>query len=85
MNTHSPADGVHLTLAQVEALTRRVLLACGVDPRNEAPITASVVAAEAEGVHSHGLARLPTYCEHARVGKIDGKARPVLDSPKPDY
>lgn len=83
MNTQSSADGVQMTLAQVEALTRRVLLACGVDPRNEAPITASVVAAEAEGVHSHGLARLPTYCEHARVGKIDGKARPVLDSPKP--
>jgi (2R)-3-sulfolactate dehydrogenase (NADP+) len=83
MNTHVPAEGVRLTLPQVEALTRKVLLACGVDPRNEAPITASVVAAEAEGVHSHGLARLPTYCEHARVGKIDGKARPVLDSPRP--
>jgi (2R)-3-sulfolactate dehydrogenase (NADP+) len=77
------SEGVHLSLSDVEALTRRALLACGVDPRNEAPITASVVAAEAEGVHSHGLARLPTYCEHARVGKIDGKARPVLDSPKP--
>lgn len=76
-------DDVHLSLADVETLTRRALLGCGIDPRNEAPITASVVAAEAEGVHSHGLARLPTYCEHARVGKIDGKARPVLDSPKP--
>jgi (2R)-3-sulfolactate dehydrogenase (NADP+) len=83
MSTGTLRDGVHLSLADVEALTRRALLACGVDPRNEAPITASVVAAEAEGVHSHGLARLPTYCEHARVGKIDGKARPVLDSPKP--
>lgn len=83
MSAHQPTDGVRLSLAQVEALTRRALLACGVDPRNEAPITASVVAAESEGVHSHGLARLPTYCEHARVGKIDGKARPVLDSPKP--
>ena len=83
MNAHQPADGVPLSLAQVEALTRRALIACGVDPRNEASITASVVAAEAEGIHSHGLARLPTYCEHAKVGKIDGKARPVLDSPKP--
>jgi (2R)-3-sulfolactate dehydrogenase (NADP+) len=83
MSAHQPADGVSLSLAQVEALTRRALLACGVDPRNEAAITASVVAAEAEGIHSHGLARLPTYCEHARVGKIDGRARPVLDSPKP--
>ena len=83
MSDHQPADGVHLSLAEVEALTRRALIACGVDARNEPAITASVVAAEAEGIHSHGLARLPTYCEHARVGKIDGKARPVLDSPRP--
>lgn len=79
----TPTDDVRLTLTEVEKLTRRALLACGVEPRNEAPVTASVVAAEADGIHSHGLARLPTYCEHARVGKIDGKARPVLDSPKP--
>ena len=83
MSSATSNDSVHLSLAEVESLTQRALLGCGVDPRNEAPITASVVAAEAEGVHSHGLARLPTYCEHARVGKIDGKARPVLDSPRP--
>lgn len=83
MSAHRPADGVPLSLVEVEALTRRALVACGVDARNEPAITASVVAAEAEGIHSHGLARLPTYCEHAKVGKIDGKARPVLDSPKP--
>lgn len=83
MSAHPAADSVTLSLAQVEELTRAALLACGVDPRNEPAITASVVAAEAEGIHSHGLARLPTYCEHAKVGKIDGKARPVLDSPRP--
>lgn len=83
MSDHRPVDGVHLSLTEVEALTRRALAACGVDARNEPAITASVVAAEAEGIHSHGLARLPTYCEHAKVGKIDGKARPVLDSPRP--
>ncbi|WP_293796861.1 Ldh family oxidoreductase [uncultured Bosea sp.] len=83
MSAPATTDAVHLSLADVAALTRRVLLACGVDPRNEPAITASVVAAEADGVHSHGLARLPTYCEHAKVGKIYGKARPVLDSPRP--
>jgi (2R)-3-sulfolactate dehydrogenase (NADP+) len=35
------------------------------------------VASEADGIHSHGLARLPTYCEHARCGKIDGNATPT--------
>jgi len=83
MTANAPHDAVTLSLTDVEALTRAALLACGVDPRNEPAITASVVAAEAEGIHSHGLARLPTYCEHAKVGKIDGKARPVLDSPRP--
>ena len=83
MSAPTPTDAVRLSLGDVETLTRRVLLACGVDPRNEPAITASVVAAETDGVHSHGLARLPTYCEHAKVGKIDGKARPVLDSPRP--
>ncbi len=83
MTTAAAQDAVTLSLPEVEALTRAALLACGVDPLNEPAITASVVAAEAEGIHSHGLARLPTYCEHARVGKIDGRARPVLDSPRP--
>jgi (2R)-3-sulfolactate dehydrogenase (NADP+) len=83
MSTAIPSDDVVLSLPDVAALTRRALLGSGIDPRNEAPITSSVVAAEAEGRRSHGLARLPTYCEHARVGRIDGKARPVLDSPKP--
>ena len=48
MSDHQPADGVHLSLAEVEALTRRALIACGVDARNEPAITASVVAAEAD-------------------------------------
>lgn len=72
-----------LTLGEVEALTRAALQASGVNPANEPSVTASVVAAEAEGVHSHGLARLPTYCAHAKVGKIDGKATPTLSRPRP--
>lgn len=72
-----------LTLAAVEDLTFRALRASGVGDGQNRSVTASVVDAEAEGVHSHGLARLPTYCEHARVGKIDGKAVPVLTRPAP--
>jgi (2R)-3-sulfolactate dehydrogenase (NADP+) len=76
-------DAVRLTLAQVETLTRNALRASGVEEPNLTPLVESVVAAEADGIHSHGLARLPTYCEHARCGKIDGRARPVLDRPRP--
>lgn len=74
---------VHLTLAQVDDLTFRALTASGVSPANARSVTDSVVAAEAEGVHSHGLARLPTYCAHAKVGKIDGRAIPVVTRPRP--
>lgn len=81
----SPAlqNGVHLSLDEVRDLTQRALVGAGVDARNAQSVTDSVVDAEAEGVHSHGLARLPTYCAHAKVGKIDGHAHPVLDSPRP--
>ena len=74
---------VSLSLKQVEDLTFRALIACGVSPANALSVTASVVAAEAEGVHSHGLARLPTYCAHAKVKKIDGRATPDLTRPRP--
>ena len=67
---------VTLSLTEVEDLTRRALLASNVATGNAESVTQSVVAAEADGIHSHGLARLPTYCEHARCGKIDGHAVP---------
>ncbi len=74
---------VTLTLTEVEDLTRRALAACNVASANAESVTASVVAAEADGIHSHGLARLPTYCEHARVGKIDGHAKPTVERTAP--
>ena len=83
MSASASVPMVHLTLAEVDDLTFRALTASGVSPANARSVTASVVAAEAEGVHSHGLARLPTYCAHAKVGKIDGNATPQLSRPRP--
>lgn len=68
---------VTLSLSEVEDLTARALAACSVSRANADPVVQSVVAAEADGIHSHGLARLPTYCEHARCGKVDGQAQPT--------
>ena len=70
---------VRLTLNQVEDLTFAALTASGTAPANARSVTQSVVASEADGIHSHGLARLPTYCEHARCGKIDGQAEPTAE------
>lgn len=84
MNTDSaPNDTVSLTLADVERLTYSALTASNTSDTNARAVTDSVVAAEAEGLHSHGLLRLPTYCEHAKCGKVDGHAKPTLTSGRP--
>lgn len=74
---------VTLGLDEVAELTRRALRASGLSPDNAESVTRSVVAAERDGIHSHGLARLPTYCEHARCGKIDGTVEPTRSRPRP--
>lgn len=76
-------DVVTLTITEVETLTQRVLEASNTSEANARSVTRSVVAAELDGIHSHGLARLPTYCEHARCGKIDGQASPGVDQVAP--
>ena len=83
MSKSAGMDHVRLTLDEVEALTLGALLGSGVGTAQAQSVTRSVVAAEQDGIHSHGLARLPTYCEHARVGKIDGKAVAQLESGAP--
>jgi (2R)-3-sulfolactate dehydrogenase (NADP+) len=83
MSGPSTGTTVHLSLDEVDALTFAALTGVVVAENVARSLTASVVAAEADGIHSHGLARLPTYCEHAKVGKIDGKAVPVLSQPRP--
>ena len=74
---------ITLSLAEVDALTMRALTACNTRDDNARSVTDSVVASEADGIHSHGLARLPTYCEHARCGKIDGQATPRCERSGP--
>lgn len=77
------ADQVNLTLTEVAALSHKALLASNTSEPNARSVTASIVAAEAEGIHSHGLLRLPTYCEHAKCGKVNGRAEPSIRNSAP--
>lgn len=70
---------VTLTLEEVRNLAVLALQVSNVSEANANSVAESVVAAEADGIHSHGLMRLPTYCEHARCGKIDGKVAPSAE------
>ncbi len=72
-----------LTLAEIEDLALRALMAAGTSEANARPLAVATAATEADGVASHGLAYIPIYCEHVQCGKVDGQATPVVDQPRP--
>ncbi len=76
-------DAVRLTLAEVEELAHGAFRAHRTSAENARSMARSIAAAEADGLRSHGLLRLPTYCEQAAIGKVDGFAVPIASRPRP--
>jgi len=72
-----------LSLMAARELAQRVLSAAGVSEENALSVARALVAAEADGLASHGLSRLPAYADQAKAGKVDGKAVPVLTETAP--
>ena len=72
-----------LSFAEIEALALRALIASRVSPHNAAHVARSIASAERDGQPTVGLAYLPTYCDHAAFGKVDGFATPVLEQLAP--
>src|SRR5258708_21846295 len=64
-------------------LGRNVLRAAGVADPNAEAVMRALVAAEADGLASHGLVRLPMYADQVKVGKVDGQAVPVVTETAP--
>lgn len=70
---------ITLSLTEAEALAVGALEAVGV-PRWEAEVSArALIAAERDGLPSHGLSRLPFYLAQARSGKVVADARARID------
>ncbi|MFG1346688.1 Ldh family oxidoreductase [Xanthobacter autotrophicus DSM 431] len=68
-----------LSLHAARSLARSVLIAAGAS-RQAADATAdALVAADADGIASHGLSRLPAYADQIRSGKVKGQAVPALE------
>lgn len=67
-----------LSLMAARDLALRVLKSAGVAEANAASVAKALVAAEADGLASHGLSRLPAYADQAKAGKVDGKAVPTV-------
>lgn len=74
---------MHHTLADLERQISAVFEANGVLPASSHSVAKALVAAEAAGQSGHGLRRVPAYVKQVRSGKVDGKAQPSLQHPRP--
>ncbi len=67
-----------LTFSEAEALVSAGLRRARTSDFNAALVAKVVVTAEAEGLASHGLLRVPIYAAQTKAGKIDGYAVPEV-------
>ncbi len=72
-----------MSVDEVAVLARRALVKAGAEPAIAASMARAIAAAERDGIASHGLMYLATYCEHVTCGKVDGRAVPTLDRTRP--
>ncbi len=66
------------SLAELTALAVHALERAGAEPAMAAATARALVAAEAQGLTSHGVARVPQYVAHLANGRADGTAHPVI-------
>ena len=72
-----------MSLDEITDLTKNALMGAGASEVNAASVAQSTMRAERDGIRSHGLMYVPIYAEHVTCGKVDGKAVPVVNHPKP--
>jgi (2R)-3-sulfolactate dehydrogenase (NADP+) len=72
-----------LSLREAEDLVVRTLTRARTSAENAGSVARALVAAEADGLKGHGLSRLPSYAAQAKVGKVDGFAKPALARVRP--
>ena len=69
---------MRVALAAAEDLARRALAAAGASPAMAEATARALVAAEAQGLGSHGLSRVAQYATHLRNGRANGRAVPSI-------
>ena len=70
------------TLQQLTDLAQRALSRAGANEVMAASTARALVAAEAQGLSSHGMGRIPQYALHLRNGRAVGSAVPVIAKAK---
>jgi len=71
-----------VSLEQLHDLAHRALARAGAYPDMAAATARALVYADARGLSSHGVARIPQYAAHLKNGRADGSARPTIAAAK---
>ncbi len=67
-----------LSLEELHTLAVETLTASRTSPENAESVARALVKADADGLPSHGVARLPAFSAQAKAGKVDGFAVPEI-------
>jgi (2R)-3-sulfolactate dehydrogenase (NADP+) len=78
MTSSTPADHTVVSPESLYALARMALLEAGATRATAHATAKALVYADARGLSSHGVARLPMYLAQLRNGRVDASAVPVI-------
>ncbi len=67
-----------IALGALQELATQVLVRAGANPEMAATTASALVYADARGLASHGVSRIPQYATHLRNGRADGTAKPEI-------
>ncbi|XKH58987.1 Ldh family oxidoreductase [Halomonas sediminis] len=74
------SDNIELNVTQVRELAMAAMRGRGFGEAEAAATVEALLAAERDGLPSHGLSRLPFYLDQATSGKVDASAVPRIES-----
>ena len=69
---------MQVTAAKLQQLAASALRAAGASASMAETAARCLVEADQQGLGTHGVARVPTYCGHLRSGRVKGTATPVI-------
>lgn len=72
-----------LSITDLTQLAADALRRAGASGEMATATAAALVAAEAQGLASHGLSRIPQYAGHLRAGRVNGDAQPRVQQSRP--
>jgi (2R)-3-sulfolactate dehydrogenase (NADP+) len=67
-----------ISIEKLRQLATGALINANTSPENARVVAEALVAADADGLSSHGVSRIPFYADQALSGKVNGQATPQL-------